>query len=74
METRTCLHRFMVECAWVNNDGMTAPVLKVSGTGMETVLTLTNETIYVNCPACFLANRRSVEAKYQLAPSSTPLR
>jgi len=44
---------------WIQNDGKGAPVLLLETFSMGPVLlTLTNQTIFMNCPSCFDTNRR----------------
>lgn len=58
--TRTCPHRMGVEFMYVNNDGVSPPVIAVSGAERLTVISLTNQTIRVSCPLCFDEIRRAV--------------
>lgn len=51
----TCPHVQMKDALWVKNDQEGAPVLFVAGLGQNIgiYLTLTNQTIYAKCGACF---------------------
>ncbi len=60
-EIRSCAHRAEVQVFYVNNDGMTAPVLLVEGCRYQTVITLTNQVIRASCPVCFEKIRQSLE-------------
>lgn len=54
---------------WIRNDGTGAPVLMLETFSMGPVLlTLTNQTIFMNCPGCFEATRR--DALSRCSPGS----
>lgn len=38
---------------YIKNDGTGPPVVYIEHVGAAVVATLTNQTIYLNCPACF---------------------
>lgn len=69
--TTCCPHLFGGYAEWVVNDGIVAPVLLLDAFSKGPFcLTLTNGTIYFNCPACFEANRRAAVSKYSPEPTS----
>ena len=47
-----CIHRPLTHVGWIKNDTTGPPVLVVTRTD-DVVLTLMNQRIVVNCPACF---------------------
>jgi len=54
--SEACEHRMGSSAFWIRNDGVGAPVVFLStnrGPGGEILLTLTNQKIYLRCPACF---------------------
>jgi hypothetical protein len=48
----TCLHRVGAFAFYVENDPTRPPVICLSGIRDYTMVTLTNQTIYADCPAC----------------------
>lgn len=52
-KTVTCNHMIGVEVIYVRNTTGEAPVLFIHGLTTSAVLTLTNQTICVECPSCF---------------------
>lgn len=50
-----------VDILWIrNNQEEGPPVVFLNTQGGPLVVTLTNQTFYVNCPACFQAKRLAV--------------
>lgn len=47
-----CIHRALTMVGWIKNDSYGPPVLVVTRTD-DVILTLMNQRIVVNCPACF---------------------
>lgn len=52
-QTRVCEHRKNAAVWWINNDGITPPIIMVDGVTQSTVISMTNQVIRVSCPACF---------------------
>jgi hypothetical protein len=65
--TDTCPHRIGAFVSYIRNDGVSAPILWIEEIDRPSVITLTNQVVRVNCPACFERIRssaiRSVETK-----------
>jgi len=62
IRTECCPHR-QGRAMWIRNDQQGPPVLfweEIGGQG-GVLLTLTNQTIYVNCGACFSAKRLAAQ-------------
>jgi hypothetical protein len=57
-EVVTCEHRPSAFVSYIRNDGVSAPILWVEEIDRPSVITLTNQVVRVNCPACFEAIRR----------------
>ena len=54
--TRSCEHRKAVDILWIVNNGVDPPAVLICGESEKPfVVTLTNQTFYVKCPACFKA-------------------
>jgi len=51
-KTVTCPHRVAAQVVWIVNDNVQPPVIFVMNVG-ESVITLTNKTIKVNCGLCY---------------------
>lgn len=54
--SEACEHRRGTSAFWIRNDGVGAPVVFLSttgGLGGDLLLTLTNQKLYLRCPACF---------------------
>lgn len=68
--TECCPHR-AGRAVWIKNDGTGPPVLwweTFDDPAGPVTLTMTKQTIYVNCPQCFSAIR-AAGSKETLAPS-----
>jgi hypothetical protein len=53
VQVRSCEHRERAVVGYVNNDGITPPVIYVEYLEGASVVSLTNQMIRVSCPACF---------------------
>jgi hypothetical protein len=51
--TDTCEHRIGAFVSYIRNDGLSAPILWIEDIDRPSVITLTNQVVRVNCPACF---------------------
>jgi len=58
-KSEACAHRPGSEAFWVRNDGIGAPVILLSPSAVpgESLITLTNQKLYIRCPRCFEAIR-----------------
>lgn len=65
----TCQHRVWAIGGWAVNDGFVAPVLFLDAQG-PCFVTLTNETVYVKCPDCYLSLLGAV-SKLKSEPSTS---
>lgn len=65
IKTECCQHR-AGRALWIKNDGNGPPVLFWESfeapQASAVVLTLTNQTIYANCPTCFSTKRATPTA------------
>lgn len=61
---RSCVHHERAKVGYVNNDGMSPPVIYVEAIDGPAVISLTNQTIRISCPTCFEKIRST--AKYSL--------
>lgn len=57
---RVCPHRAGAWVDYVNNDGVSPPVILVEGLMACSVISLTNQTIRISCPACFAEIRKGL--------------
>jgi len=49
-----CAHRMQSDARWIRNNPQEGPpVVLISSPEVTLVVTLTNQTIYLKCPACF---------------------
>ena len=64
--TVTCPHRVGSTVAYVNNDGVSPPVLLVHLVGGAACLSLTNQIVRVNCLACFEEIRKAAGRRSDL--------
>lgn len=57
---RCCPHCEIAHVSYVRNDGEGPPVLLIENLPEVSVVTLTNQVIYINCPSCQVARRFTV--------------
>lgn len=73
VETKCCQHVW--GAAWyVNNDGVSPPVIyldSIQNRKVPLIITLTNQLIKIQCPACFEEARLSAEQKLPLGKRCT---
>jgi hypothetical protein len=72
--TRNCMHRGRAEAAWIlNNPGEGPPVVWIASPEGNVIATLTNQTIYLNCPECFRKSRSTLDALTLPSRSARPV-